>query len=88
MTAQRARQASDGFLTPAEFAVGLSNLGLASEMRVRPVTADVPREAIEQGERIFDEWILDNSDLIREMGGSGDTHTLFAALWAAWKNKR
>jgi hypothetical protein len=82
--AQRSRQASAGFLTPAEFAAGLRYVGDAEESAL--VTAGMPREAVEVGEQIFDDWLLENSDIIREMGGSGETHTLFAALWASWKN--
>lgn len=35
---------------------------------------------------IFEEWLSDNGDVIREMGGSGDYETLFASLWDCWKN--
>ena len=86
MSSQRAGQASDGFLTPAEFSAGLGYVGGVEERA--SVAVGVPPEAIEAGERIFADWLLENSDLIREMGGSGDTHTLFAALWATWKNER
>ena len=35
---------------------------------------------------VFDSWLDENADIVREMGGSGDTHSLFASLWAVWKN--
>ena len=41
-----------------------------------------------EGDRIFDDWLDENADSVRENGGSGDSHSLFAALWAAWKNLR
>jgi len=84
MKRQSERQASDGFVTPAEFAAGLRCV----DKETVPAAVGVPPEVIEAGERIFDAWLLENSDLIREMGGSGDTHTLLAALWASWKNER
>ncbi len=41
-----------------------------------------------EGDRIFDDWLDENADSVRENGGSGDSHSLFAALWAVWKNLR
>ena len=35
---------------------------------------------------VFDSWLDENADIVREMGGSGDIHSLFAALWDVWKN--
>ena len=40
------------------------------------------------GDRIFDDWLDENADSVRENGGSGDSHSLFAALWADWKKLR
>jgi hypothetical protein len=52
---------------------------LASKPEITP-------EMIEAAQIIFEDWLLANSDAIRENGGTGDTQSLFAALWAVKKN--
>jgi hypothetical protein len=36
---------------------------------------------LEAADRLFENWLIENSDAVRENGGVGDTHSLFAALW-------
>ncbi len=52
--------------------------------------ADRPAELapamLEEGEKVFIDWLADNRSVIVENGGYGDFSTLATALWAAWKN--
>ena len=43
---------------------------------------------LEAADRLFENWLIENSDAVRENGGVGDTHSLFAALWELWRNQR
>jgi hypothetical protein len=47
-------------------------LGLTSEM-------------VDSGRHIFEDWLEENSSVICEMGGLGQTDILFARLWDSWK---
>lgn len=40
---------------------------------------------LRNAEAIFEEWLDENSTSVHDMGGTGDSHVLFAALWASWK---
>jgi len=43
-------------------------------------------DMLAHADAVFEDWLCENSDVIRENGGCGDTQSLFAALWASWKN--
>jgi len=51
------------------------------------VEDELTTEMIRDADEVFDEWLVENADLIRDMGGTGNTHQLFAALWAVWKKE-
>jgi hypothetical protein len=50
-----------------------------------PLPALTP-DMLARADEVFEDWLCENSDVIRENGGTGDTQSLFAALWASWKN--
>ena len=49
---------------------------------------EITSEMIARADAIFDNWLCENSDAIRDNGGTGDTQSLFAALWDTWKYDR
>ena len=48
--------------------------------------AELAPAMLEEGEKVFIDWMAANRSVIVENGGYGDFSTLAAALWAAWKN--
>jgi hypothetical protein len=40
---------------------------------------------VDSGRHIFEDWLEENSSVICEMGGLGQTDILFARLWDSWK---
>lgn len=52
-----------------------------------PDEIELSPEMIATATAIFENWMIENSDLIHYNGGLGDTGALFTALWASWKNE-
>lgn len=42
-------------------------------------------EMMASADTVFDDWYAENWSVIHDNGSKGDTHSLFAALWASWK---
>jgi hypothetical protein len=49
---------------------------------------EITLEMVARAGAVFEDWLCANSDAIRDNGRSGDTQSLFAALWDVWKNDR
>ena len=58
-----------------------------SQQRQAGVESEIPIDALRRGSEVFDDWFAENENQISEMGGC-DSHSMLAALWAAWKNLR
>jgi hypothetical protein len=41
---------------------------------------------VEDSVKIVEEWLIENSDAVRDNGGTGDIQSLLDLLWDSWKN--
>lgn len=58
---------------------------IAGRQADAPMSDMLTPSMIREGERVFANWYAENWSLIHDNGSSGDTHKLFAELWASWK---